>query len=301
MTDYGHELQFGLFATPSAGDPAGVVQLAVHADRAGLDLVTFQDHPYQPSLLDTWTLMSYVAGVTERIRIASNVIDLPLRPPAVLARASISLDLLSGGRFELGLGAGSFWEAIEAMGGPRRSPGEAVESLGEAIEVIRQVWDTESRGGVRVEGEHYRVVGAKRGPAPAHRIGIWLGALKPRMLALTGQAGDGWLPSYEYLGDGLASLPEMNQRIDTAAEAAGREPASVVRYLNVMSAALADTNRGFLQGPAGQWVEQLTEAALGHGVSGFLIGGDDPRVVDVLAEQIAPAVREAVARERASS
>src|SRR5690606_7069894 len=120
-------------------------------------------------------------------------------PPSVVARAAASLDLLSEGRLELGLGAGAFWEGGEAMGGPRRSPGASVEALSEAIEVIRSLWDTGSRGGARFEGEHYRLRGAKRGPAPAHPIGIWLGAYKPRMLRLTGRAADGWLPSVPYL------------------------------------------------------------------------------------------------------
>lgn len=298
MSDYGHSLRFGLFVTPSVADHARAIDLAIRADAAGLDLVTFQDHPYQPTMLDTWTLLSYVVAKTDRIMVAPNVINLPLRPPAVLARASASLDILSGGRFELGLGAGSFWEAITAMGGERRSPGQAVRALTEAIEIIRQVWNTEPRGGVRVEGEFYRVVGAKRGPAPAHEIGILLGALGPKMLALTGRAADGWLPSFEYLQRGLDTLAEMNDRIDTAAAAAGRPPTAVRRYLNVMSASLGATNRGMLQGPKDQWVDQLTTLALEHGISAVLIGGDDLATADVFATEIAPAVREAVARHR---
>src|SRR5699024_11124523 len=111
MTDYGHDLLFGSFITPSNTDPARVVSLAQASEAAGLDLATFQDHPYQAGFLDTWTLLSYAAARTERIRLTGNVINLPLRPPAVLARAAASLDLLSGGRFELGLGAGGFWDA----------------------------------------------------------------------------------------------------------------------------------------------------------------------------------------------
>src|SRR5690606_31569107 len=133
---------------------------------------------------------SYIASRTERVHLVPNVLNLPLRPPAVLARAAASLDLLSGGRLALGLGAGAFWDGIAAMGGPRRSPGEAVAALEEAIAIIRALWDTETRGGVRFEGAHYRVSGAKRGPAPAHDIGIWVGAYKPRMLRLTGRLGD---------------------------------------------------------------------------------------------------------------
>src|ERR671937_1286325 len=202
MADYGHELVFGTFITPQNQRPEDVVALAQLTERAGLDLVTFQDHPYQPAFLDTWTLLTWVAAKTERVRLAGNVLNLPLRPPAVLARAAASLDLLSGGRFELGLGAGSFWDGIEAMGGPRRSPGESVDALSEAIDVIRAIWNTSKPGGVRVDGEHYRVHGAKRGPAPAHDISIWVGAYKPRMLRLVGAQAEGWLPSPSYLGAG---------------------------------------------------------------------------------------------------
>src|SRR5690606_32092154 len=134
---------------------------------------------------------------TGRVRIFPSVANLPLRPPAVLARAAASLDLLSGGRVELGLGAGTFWDAIAAMGGPRRAPRDAVDALAEAIEVIRALW-TPGRG-VRFDGAHYRLAGAKPGPVPAHRIGIWLGALKPRMLRLTGRTADGLVVSSPYV------------------------------------------------------------------------------------------------------
>ena len=93
-----------------------MVALAGVAEAAGLELLSFQDHPYQPAFLDTWTLLSFLAARTERVRLAPNVLNLPLRPPAMVARSAASLDLLSGGRVELGLGAGAFWEAIEAMG-----------------------------------------------------------------------------------------------------------------------------------------------------------------------------------------
>src|SRR6266545_1827152 len=128
---------FGTFLTPRAADPDGVVALAQLTEDAGLDLVTVQDHPYQPRFLDAWTLLSVIAARTHRVRVAPNVANLPLRLPAVLARSAASLDLLSGGRVELGLGAGAFWEAIAANGGPHRSPGESVEALAEAIEAVR--------------------------------------------------------------------------------------------------------------------------------------------------------------------
>ena len=304
MSDYGHELTFGVFLTPASQQPEQAMQLARLAEASGLDLVTFQDHPYQPAFLDTWTLMSYVAARTQRIRLAGNVLNLPLRSPAVLARSVASLDLLSGGRIELGLGAGGFWDAIEAMGGRRLGPGQAVDALAEAIEVIRQVWDTGTRGGIRFPGTYYRAAGAKRGPAPAHRVSIWLGAYKPRMLRLTARLADGWLPSLSYLRPG--QLTEGNAIIDQAAAEAGRAPGAVRRLLNVSgefsgSAPPSGAPGGTLSGPAGSWAVQLAELALTEGISTFILTSDDPDTISAYAAEVAPAVREQVAAARSGS
>ncbi|WP_433431533.1 LLM class flavin-dependent oxidoreductase [Nonomuraea sp. CA-141351] len=297
MTDYRHDLLFGTFITPTAQPATHAVELAVVADRAGLDLVMFQDHPYQPKFLDTWTLLSYVAARTERVHLSGNVLNLPLRPPSVLARSAASLDLLSGGRFELGIGAGGFWDAIEAMGGRRLTPGQAVDALDEAIQVIRQIWAAGQPGGVHVNGEYYQVDGAKRGPAPAHDIGIWLGAYKPKMLKLTGRAADGWLPSLSYLQGGPDDLTEGNKHIDEAALSAGRTPSDVRRLLN-LSGRFSQSSRGLLDGPPDQWAEELAGLALDHGVSAFILMGDEPAAIELFAAEVAPATRELVAAER---
>ena len=152
MTDYGHDVEFGVFITPASQDAETVVALATLADRTGLDLVTFQDHPYQARFLDAWTLLSFVAARTTRVRLSANVLNLPLRNPAVVARAVASLDIVSGGRAELGIGAGAFWDGIEAMGGSRLTPGESVTALEEAIDVIRALWDVDQPGPAHVEG-----------------------------------------------------------------------------------------------------------------------------------------------------
>ncbi|WP_446210433.1 LLM class flavin-dependent oxidoreductase [Micromonospora sp. IBSANI012] len=295
MSDYGHPLLFGSFTTPASDDPAGTVALAVLAEQVGLDLVTFQDHPYQPKLLDTWTLLSYVAARTSTVGLSANVTNLPLRPPAVLARSVASLDLLSGGRVRLGLGAGAFWDAIEAMGGRRLTPAQGVRALEEAIDVIRQLWDAGARGGARVDGEFHRVHGAKRGPAPAHPVPIWLGAYKPRMLALTGRRADGWLPSLGYLQPG--DLTTGNQIIDDATQQAGRSPRDVRRLLNITGRFNA-VGRGPLDGPAEQWAEELADLALSEGVSVFILGSDDPDDLRRFAAEVAPAVRELVTADR---
>jgi hemerythrin-like domain-containing protein len=298
MTDYGHELLFGTFLTPTAQRPELVVALAQLSEQSELDLATFQDHPYQPGFVDTWTLLSYLGAATTRIRLAPNVLNLPLRQPVVLARSAASLDLLTGGRVELGLGAGAFWEAIEASGGRRLTPGQSVEALDEAIQIIREVWDADQRGGVRVNGDHYRVVGAKRGPAPAHDIGVWVGGYKPRMLRLVGRAADGWLPSLSYLPKGPAELVDLNAYIDEGAAAAGRDPRSVRRLLNIGGQFTASSS-GLLTGPPSRWVEDLVGLALDHGISGFLLTGDDPSAIQRFGQEVAPAVRELVAAERA--
>lgn len=282
MPDYGHDIQFAISPAPSSEDPQALVRLVQAAERSGADLVTFQDHPYQPRFLDTWTLLSYVAAATDRVRLSGNVHSLPLRPPAMLAKAAASLDLLTGGRFELALGTGGFWDAIEAMGGPRRTPGEAVSALAEGIEVIRAFWDTDTRGGIRIEGKHYRVHGAKRGPRPAHDMSIWLGAYGPRMLRLTGSSADGWLPSLQYL-DSPARLADGNAIIDDAATAAGRSPHDIRRLLNLGEELPAD---------------QLADFALQYGTSVFALMTNDPTQVHRFLEETAPAVRTQIAEER---
>ncbi|RBQ17616.1 LLM class flavin-dependent oxidoreductase [Spongiactinospora rosea] len=294
MGDYGLPLEFGYFLIPNADDP--LLERARLADRLGLDLIGVQDHPYQRSYVETWTLLSMVAAVTERIKVFPDVASLPLRPPAVLAKAAASLDVLSGGRMELGLGSGAIWDAIEAYGGPRRTTGEARAALDEAITIIRGLWSEERS--VRLEGQHYRVSGARPGPAPAHPIGIWLGVYGPKALALTGARADGWLPSSPYAPPDR--LPELHARIDEAAAAAGREPSAIRRIYNINGTITDGPSEGFLHGPPEQWAEELTDVAVGYGMDSFVLWaeGDQETQLRRYAEEVVPEVRERVARER---
>ena len=230
---------------------------------------------------------------TERIRFVTDVANLPLRPPAMLAKAAASLDRMTGGRVELGLGAGGFWDAIVAMGGPRRTPGESLAALEEAIAVIRLLWSDERS--VRFEGRHYRLAGVHPGPPPAHPIEIWLGAYGPRMLALTGRAADGWLPSAGHLPPDR--LPAANRRIDDAAAEAGRPPDAVRRAYNIAGTITDGPSAGFLRGPAAQWVDELAALATDGRIDTFLFWIDDGEPGEQLrrfAEEVAPDVRDAV-------
>jgi alkanesulfonate monooxygenase SsuD/methylene tetrahydromethanopterin reductase-like flavin-dependent oxidoreductase (luciferase family) len=273
----------GVFVVPDGEDAARTLAQIEAADATGLDLVGVQDHPYQRRFLDTWTLLAYAAARTERVRLVPDVVNLPLRPPAVLAKAAASLDVLAGGRVELGLGAGFFWDGIEAMGGPRRSGPESVDALEEAIAVLRGFWAMERS--VAVDGAHYAVRGLHPGPAPAHPIEIWLGAYGPRMLAVTGRLADGWLPSVPRLP--LEEVDERQRRIDEAARRAGRDPAEIRRLCNFAP-----------DGEPSTWPGQIERLATEHRFEGFVLtgddGGDPVGLVRRVGEEVAPRVREAL-------
>jgi alkanesulfonate monooxygenase SsuD/methylene tetrahydromethanopterin reductase-like flavin-dependent oxidoreductase (luciferase family) len=301
MTDYGHDLIFGTFITPQNQRPQEAVRLAQLTERAGLDLVTFQDHPYHPGFLETWTLLSYVAAATERVRLSGYVLNLPSRPPAVLARAAASLDLLSSGRVELGIGPGDTFAlgAVEAIGGPRRTAAQAVTALDEAIDIIRGIWDAAAPGRVTVDGEQYHVRGAARGPAPAHDISIWVPAGGPRMRRLVGRKADGWISGGLWLTDVPGELARGNRVIDEAAAKAGRDPRQIRRIFD-FAGTFSTADRGFAYGSPRQWAEQLLPLAIEHGVSVFILPGDDPDAIERFGHEVAPALREAVASERGS-
>jgi alkanesulfonate monooxygenase SsuD/methylene tetrahydromethanopterin reductase-like flavin-dependent oxidoreductase (luciferase family) len=297
MSDYGRKLEFGASVEPLADPPEWAARVAKAADRTGLDLVGIQDHPYQRRFLDTWTLISTLVPVTDRVRFFPDVANLPLRPPAMLAKAAASLDVLSGGRIEMGLGAGAFWDAVAAMDGPRRSPGEAVRATEEAIKVMRLVWSDERS--LHFDGEFYSLNGMRPGPHPVHEIGIWVGAYGPRMLDLIGRLADGWVPSLGYLSP--ERLPELQRRIDAGAAATAREPREIRRALNV-SGSIGAEGDGLLEGPVSKWVEELTRFALELGMDTFIYwpSEDHVRQIEVFANEVVPAVREAVDVERAS-
>lgn len=299
MGDRKRPVEFGGNVDPSTTDPSWPLRLSRAIEAAGLEFIGIQDHPYNARFFDTWTLLATLAQGTSRVRFFPNVANLPLRPPAMLAKAVATLDVLSGGRIELGLGAGALWEHIAAMGGPSRSPGEAVEALDEAIQIIKLFWSGERS--VRFEGKHYAVHGARPGPRPVHDVGVWVGALGPRMLALTGRLADGWIPSITYVPP--ERLPEMQARVDDAALAAGRRPQDIRRVYNLMGRIGHGPAHDLMDGPIGRWIEELTRFVVELGMDTFIFWPtEDPiRQIQLFAAEVAPAVREEVARIRGAS
>jgi alkanesulfonate monooxygenase SsuD/methylene tetrahydromethanopterin reductase-like flavin-dependent oxidoreductase (luciferase family) len=294
VPDYGRDVTFGYFLIPNAADP--LLDTAREIEARGLDWIGVQDHPYQRRFVDTWMLLSAIAAVTSRVGFFPDVANLPLRPPAVMGKAAASLDVLSGGRFELALGAGGFWDAIEAYGGPRRQPRDALAALEEAIQVIRLMWSGERN--LRFAGEHYRLAGAHSGPVPVHPIGIWLGVYGPRALRLLGRLADGWVPS---LRGEISRLSEGAVRLDDAAVQAGRDPAEIRRVVNVNGQITDGDRLGLLRGPVDQWVDELTDLAVGYGFDTFMFWGEGDDQLPRFAEEFVPAVRAQVAAERGRS
>jgi alkanesulfonate monooxygenase SsuD/methylene tetrahydromethanopterin reductase-like flavin-dependent oxidoreductase (luciferase family) len=266
--DYNQPIRFGIFPSPRADFAQECLHMARVADEAGLDLVGIQDHPYQRRFLDTWELMAFVLAQTSRISVFPDVANLPLRPPRMMAKAAASLDVLSGGRFEVGLGAGSIWDGIEAMGGRRLSPRQSVDALEQAIVEIREFW--------RGEGKY-------DGPPPAHTVGIWLGAYRPRMLRITGALADGWVPSQSHLPPD--EVPDAMERVDEAARAEGRDPSEIRRVYNLL------TDEPPTAG-------EIADFATGLGFDSFIFSPADVHGVEQLAGEVIPAVREEVARRR---
>jgi len=165
----------------------------------------------------------------------------------------------------------------------------------DAIAILRLAWSQERS--IKHDGPVYSVKGMQPGPLPAHSISIWLGAYGPRMLSLLGRAADGWVPSLNYLR--LDQIPAQNARIDDAALAAGRDPASIRRIVNLWGDLTNGPVTGLLQGPVSQWVETLTLLAVEHGFDTFMLGGEPGATLARLAHEVVPAVRESVAHARA--
>lgn len=294
MPDYGRTLEFGISLVPEAANLDTILAASREADH-GLDLIGIQDHPYQRRFLDALTLLNTIAAETTRIRVFPDVACLPLRPPAMLANEAASIDIVSGGRFELGLGAGAFWDAIAGMGGPRRSPPEALDALEEAVEVIRLMWS--GQRGVRHNGDHYTINGIHSGPLPLHDVEIWFGVYGPRACQLLGRVADGWIPSLGRIP--IADLVARHEIIDEAATDAGRDPGQIRRLVNVGGTITDGESDGPFTGPEDQWVDQLTSLTVDHGLDSYIFWPEtDPVDQTRRFTAVADAVRRAVNEER---
>jgi alkanesulfonate monooxygenase SsuD/methylene tetrahydromethanopterin reductase-like flavin-dependent oxidoreductase (luciferase family) len=295
-------VQFGISLAPNIADMSKLRELARLADTLGLDLLGIQDHPYVSRFFDTMSLISVLLAETRRLRIFPNVASLPLRPPALLAKSAASLDMLSGGRFELGIGSGASWEPIVAMGGQRRTSGEAIQALEEGIAIMRAIWN--GQGSLRYDGKYYSLRGLQPGPRPTHTMGIWVGAVGEQMLHLTGRLADGWAaPIVSYLP--YERWAWAQETIDHGAHQAGRDPSSILRVANLVGSITNRRGNGQprgntpLEGKSAYWIEVLTSLAIATRFDAFIFWPEvsSSEQIERFAHEVAPGVREAVARE----
>ncbi len=304
MPDYGHELEFGYFLNPDAKNPEGALDTARFVDELGYDLIGIQDHPYLETHLDAYSLLAMVLAVTERVRVFPDVTNMQMRQAALVAKAAASMDQLSGGRFELGLGGGApaYADKAVAMGASPMSPGDTVDALEETIAVCRALWS--GKPDARVTGVFHQLTGIQGGPKPAHDMDIWVGASGPRMLRLIGQAADGWvIPLMQYMPPGTAA--EKSLIIDESARANGRDPADIRRLYNCIGGFTEKAKSGMagddtkISGPVDHWVDVLTHQAVDYGFGTFiLIGPPNPEKLKTFISEVAPRVRERVSERR---
>ncbi|NUT95327.1 MAG: LLM class flavin-dependent oxidoreductase [Saccharothrix sp.] len=295
------EVVFGFGAHSVVDEGPELLRMAQLADREGLDIFSLSDHPYLGNRLDAYATIGYVLGQTRRLAGFANVTNLPTRPAPMLARAVTTLSALSGGRVVLGMGAGGLWDRIADMGVPRLSAGDAVDAFEEAITLVRKL----SGGGPAVthKGDHYQVNAIEPAPTPAPPV--WTGSVGPKSLAATGRVADGWIPGHA--ADWLSERYRTSRPVvDEAAVSVGRDPSEVRTVYNfpgrITTSPLAKTRNDdgrWIGGSVEQWVEELTDAVLNHGASGFILfsprgGTPDSDTLARWAAEVAPAVREAI-------
>jgi probable F420-dependent oxidoreductase len=174
----------------------GVVSVAQAADRLGYAWVSTPEHlivppdaaVYKGAWFDALTTLSYAAATTQRVRLLTTVLVLPYHQPIALAKAVATLDVLSGGRMILGVGAGHLESEFTALGVPFAERAALTE---EYLALLRALWETEP---VSFAGRWYRFEDMNFEPKPTHRVPIWVGGHSRRALRRVVDYGDGWFP-----------------------------------------------------------------------------------------------------------
>jgi F420-dependent oxidoreductase-like protein len=278
-------------------------------------LFSLYDVPTRPGL-DTWTSLTYLAATTRRIRFGPLVCPITFHQPSILARQAAAVDVLSGGRLELGVGAGWHDREHQAFGIPYPRVGERIRRLDEGVRVIRALW---ADGPAHFDGRYYRLDGAVGWPKPVQRprIPLVIGGKGPRLLEVVAKHADEWNCG--------GSRPPADVRVKTevllaACDRVGRDPRSIRRswmgaYLigesaavlerraraiqeyvparaATPTAALPDVLRreGWLVGSPAEIVAQM-RALIAEGIERFMLQHYDQEDLDalhMLAEQVLP-------------
>lgn len=209
---------------------------ALAAERSGFSSVWVSDHlfldwskyggpPTRQASLECWTTLTALAAATTRVRVGSLTLCNDFRSPGLLAKMAASLDLLSGGRLDVGLGAGWYEPEYRAAGIGFDPPATRIRRLGEAAEVLGRLLAGET---VTFDGEHCQVQDAVCLPRPRQhpRPPIWIGGKGDLLLRTAARVADGW--NFSWIGS-YESYAERSRAADEACERQGRDPASLLR------------------------------------------------------------------------
>jgi alkanesulfonate monooxygenase SsuD/methylene tetrahydromethanopterin reductase-like flavin-dependent oxidoreductase (luciferase family) len=285
------QLLLGVDVPTFAGPESDPVANAKQAERLGFDFVSANDHPEgsQPTY-ETWTMLSWIAAATSKIKVASRVLGVPYRPPAMVAKMAATLDQLSGGRLILGLGGGYSDDEFRAFGLSVPTPNEKVQGLEEAIVIARGLW---SEADFTFEGRQFHTASADVEPKPPRHIPIWVGTYGPRALGVTGRVADGWIPSFDMAPP--EKVPQMRDRIFAAARETGRDPEEITLAYNIdiRIDSRADSNPGVISGAPDEVVDRLGALVrLGFNAMNFKPVGPERRdQVELLGLGVLPALR----------
>jgi probable F420-dependent oxidoreductase len=231
---------------------ARTADVARRAEALGFDSVWVSDHffytferyglPPDPiASLEPLTTLAGLAALTERVRLGTLVLGAPFRHPSILAKTAATLDVLSGGRLELGMGAGWLEREFDAFGYAFGTTGERFALLEEVLRVLT-AFDGDDPA--TVDTGRFSLRGARTIPAPVQRprAPIWLGSKGgPRSLAMAARSADGWNTVWRWSPQGYAAVSEA---ADAACERAGRDPATLRRSVGLY-ALIADDDAAF--------------------------------------------------------
>jgi alkanesulfonate monooxygenase SsuD/methylene tetrahydromethanopterin reductase-like flavin-dependent oxidoreductase (luciferase family) len=187
-------VEFHLFLPQMRLSPEALVERARAAETAGFTGLAVMDHLYPPAAADqpmyeALTTITWLAAATDRLRLGHLVLCDSFRHPAVLARQAVTLDHLSGGRFELGIGSGSTPGELAAFGFGSPTPAQRLERLSETLTLVKKFWTGEP---VDHQGTHFRVQGARQLPVPLGSIPIVVGGTGPSTMAIVAEHADWW-------------------------------------------------------------------------------------------------------------
>jgi len=313
VTEKGQAVEVGIYLPQVALGREAILDRAVMADQLGIHSLWLYDHFYSPGLpardsLEGWTLASYLLARTERLRVGHLVLCANFRHPALLAKMATTLDVLSEGRLEIGLGSGSVELEHHQAGLPWGTAAERWERLEETLEIVSNMMTQEVTS---FEGRHFQVSDLPNRPGPVQRPRppIHVGGVGPRRtLPLVAKYADVWsIPTY-----GLADWEASQVLLDAECERIGRDPAAIRRSHEAVLVLVPDESlvdeareRALHRYPGAGWgvveagyvgtpamVVDRMGAAIEKGISTFIFFAHDrgePETLELLAEEVLPA------------